>query len=543
MANKKITDLDELNFASASITDVLPIVDIDADATKKITLATLKSGSFSGSFQGDGSGITGVTAEWDGSHNGDASITGSLIVSSSSPTSIQLGDGSVFKVSNPSGSIFINGSGSVTITGSLGITGSSDFGGPVTVSGSITISGSGGVITSNQTGSFATTGSNNFSGNVTVTGSLTVSGSDTFTNIGPFNQTGNSNFTGNITVSEISSSGNISGSTVLVNDKIFFQKAGTYIQGTNSEFGSTLDFYAENQKLGFVTLEGAGNATFSNLDDIFFSSANIKGARSISGSTVEAPSVLTQELKSSTEDISIQNASAEMKNINITASGNIDINSLNGGIRLHNSGETYPIHISASGNAVLKSLNAGVIIEAAGGEGGNITLTPTAIGGNLNLMGGAVSGDINMDAAAGKLASNVANIHLTSSGEYYLRKIGTGEELAKNHQIKGNESGLFVDGMNNSPIYITGSQTIRIQRGGNDEAGNPSTSTIEVDNAGNITIQAPSTQTIKISGSSDIRVTDLPSIQPSVSGGLWLSGSVDNGSGAFKSKLVCIFQP
>ena len=39
------------------------------------------SGSFSGSFVGDGSGLTGVTSEWDGSRNGDANITGSLIVS------------------------------------------------------------------------------------------------------------------------------------------------------------------------------------------------------------------------------------------------------------------------------------------------------------------------------------------------------------------------------------------------------------------------------------------------------------------------------
>ncbi len=36
----------------------------------------------SGSFIGDGSGLTGVTGEWDGSHNGNASITGSLTVTS-----------------------------------------------------------------------------------------------------------------------------------------------------------------------------------------------------------------------------------------------------------------------------------------------------------------------------------------------------------------------------------------------------------------------------------------------------------------------------
>jgi len=40
------------------------------------------SGQFSGSFVGDGTNITGVTAEWDGSHNGNASITGSLLVTS-----------------------------------------------------------------------------------------------------------------------------------------------------------------------------------------------------------------------------------------------------------------------------------------------------------------------------------------------------------------------------------------------------------------------------------------------------------------------------
>ena len=42
------------------------------------------SGSFSGSFQGSGTDLTGITAEWDGSHLGDASITGSLVVSGSS---------------------------------------------------------------------------------------------------------------------------------------------------------------------------------------------------------------------------------------------------------------------------------------------------------------------------------------------------------------------------------------------------------------------------------------------------------------------------
>ena len=35
------------------------------------------------SFTGDGSNLTGVTAEWDGTHEGDARISGSLILSGS----------------------------------------------------------------------------------------------------------------------------------------------------------------------------------------------------------------------------------------------------------------------------------------------------------------------------------------------------------------------------------------------------------------------------------------------------------------------------
>tara|TARA_R110002012_G_scaffold102215_1_gene241750 strand:+ start:2342 stop:3469 length:1128 start_codon:yes stop_codon:yes gene_type:complete len=41
-------------------------------------------------FVGDGSQITGVTGEWDGTHNGDAEITGSLILSGSGPTSLTI---------------------------------------------------------------------------------------------------------------------------------------------------------------------------------------------------------------------------------------------------------------------------------------------------------------------------------------------------------------------------------------------------------------------------------------------------------------------
>ena len=64
-------------------------------------------------FYGDGSGLTNITAsaEWDGSRNGDASITGSLVVS---------GSGAVVNFTNVVTNLTTtNISGSLTITGSL----------------------------------------------------------------------------------------------------------------------------------------------------------------------------------------------------------------------------------------------------------------------------------------------------------------------------------------------------------------------------------------------------------------------------------------
>lgn len=49
-------------------------------ANNNIVMTGGVTGSFSGSFEGDGSNLTGITAEWDGTLNGDAEITGSLTV-------------------------------------------------------------------------------------------------------------------------------------------------------------------------------------------------------------------------------------------------------------------------------------------------------------------------------------------------------------------------------------------------------------------------------------------------------------------------------
>ena len=77
-----------------------------------LTLATGVSGSFSGSFEGDGSGLTNLPSqEWDGSRNGDSSITGSLVVSGSGITVELKGDTTLDE------NIFISNTGDSTSIG------------------------------------------------------------------------------------------------------------------------------------------------------------------------------------------------------------------------------------------------------------------------------------------------------------------------------------------------------------------------------------------------------------------------------------------
>jgi hypothetical protein len=72
---------------ASHITNIIEALDgtgsYEIDATGSFTgsFTGVSSGSFSGSFEGDGTNITGVTAEWDGTHVGNAEITGSLNVS------------------------------------------------------------------------------------------------------------------------------------------------------------------------------------------------------------------------------------------------------------------------------------------------------------------------------------------------------------------------------------------------------------------------------------------------------------------------------
>ncbi len=258
MATKKITELVELSGSGVDAkSDVLAIVDAGSNATKKITVDGLHSGSFSGSFTGDGSGLTGVISasyavsasveiikeissshanvadfassgngifsgsfsgsyEGDGTNlnlasnttipsagafpfNGDAVISGSLLISASEQTASlilkssgstildvrgSLGsmfsvtdsfDGNLFEVNNISGISLLSVSssndvdipkGNLTVSGGLAIEGITD------VSASIAAAGGGTTPTLQQ----VITAGAQASGDVAITGSLTIKG-------------------------------------------------------------------------------------------------------------------------------------------------------------------------------------------------------------------------------------------------------------------------------------------------------------------------------------------------------------------------------
>ena len=124
-------------FVTASLYMTAP--EFRGDLTGSTVEATSITGSIisASNFYGDGSGITGVTAEWDGSHTGDASITGSLYVtqtisgstitgSTIEATDITVSDGTVSNDLQVDGFLGVNttpGSYALSVAGEVRTTG------------------------------------------------------------------------------------------------------------------------------------------------------------------------------------------------------------------------------------------------------------------------------------------------------------------------------------------------------------------------------------------------------------------------------------
>ena len=80
------TGWDGIRNGNAQITGSLRVSGSIGTIVDFTGVSAISGSIFSGSFVGNGSGLTGVTADWNGRRNGNAEITGSFIVSGSSPT-------------------------------------------------------------------------------------------------------------------------------------------------------------------------------------------------------------------------------------------------------------------------------------------------------------------------------------------------------------------------------------------------------------------------------------------------------------------------
>ena len=187
-----------------NITDSLVFNNEDQAITGSVTISGDITGSiFSGSFIGDGSNLTNITTEWDGSHNGDGNITGSLTISGTS-NDIIIEDGTlnfgtqegVAQTTLPSGNaivvagaVYVDsaqqvGIGTVDINNKLEVDGSANIRSGLKVTGSTILNDTTG---SSFTGSFVGDGSGltnlpvanafPYTGTAEITGSLTISGS------------------------------------------------------------------------------------------------------------------------------------------------------------------------------------------------------------------------------------------------------------------------------------------------------------------------------------------------------------------------------
>jgi hypothetical protein len=268
------------------------------------------SGSFSGSFQGNGNGLTNIPASGIVGLNltqiADSNISAS-VSSTGTPFRVRDGITSLFEINNVGGittfstsslqDIQVTGSAviqdtltventllvsqSTTLSGSIQTSGSTTLTGNNTLVGTTEITGSATIISDAQvTGSINVSGSTNTVGTVTITGSLTVSGSSTLTNIGPAEFTGSTSILGTLNTegtSSVTGTSLVSGSTIL--------SGSLDIEGTSTITGSVFltgslnmkdsQISASNINVGNPTTRTWGTGLEGSVFSLYGGSSNV----------------------------------------------------------------------------------------------------------------------------------------------------------------------------------------------------------------------------------------------------------------------------
>ena len=228
-------------------------VNLTPDASGKVAVAGVLSASLgitASSFVGDGSGLTGVTGEWDGTHDGNAEITGTLTTRAATNLEFVSAGGSAH------GGVSNNGAGVLTLDGASG--GMLKIGSAV----STTKVGATTVFLSSSSGTAVTEGNHDIQGN--ITGS-TLRG-QYLTDLDISSDTANVNL-------------NADGFGIYMNTNTVFVTASMQVSG-NTEF-------LNNVSASTFQGDGSGltNLPASSWDGQLDGDAGITGSLDVSGST------------------------------------------------------------------------------------------------------------------------------------------------------------------------------------------------------------------------------------------------------------------
>ena len=449
----------------------------------EVSGSVVLSGSFSGSFEGDGSALTGITGEWDGTRDGNAEITGSFEVSGSSTLSGSFNVSGSVTATNFSGSVSgsfegdgsaltgITGewdgtrdgnaeiTGSFNVSGSTGLTGSLDVSGSVVLSGSFSGSfeGDGSALTGvtsewdgTRVGNAEITGSFNVLGDTGLTGSLVITGSNQSIKLGDFDQDyrDNAEYTdktiylqGQSTTPSINlrrnappTDSNLGGVQFLSHvNSALYNKAAIYAKNLSGS-------QAHNGALEFYTIADGLGDSFSNPDIRIISGSEIQlkrntqltGSYNVLGNSGLTGSLFISGSTNTSGSVSISGSLSAGRN-NDTYSGSIALgtgNNLTGSDAIA-IGTNNHASESADGAIMI-----GVLNDADANANDSI-----AIGRNNNMGSGGIAMGFYNEVKLGSNRVLVGN-HLTSSNsgnDPYLL-------IGQYNEVSGVEDGFFAIG-------------------------------------------------------------------------------------------------
>jgi hypothetical protein len=388
-------------------------------------------GDISGStFYGDGSGLTGVTGEWDGTHNGDAEITGTLTIKDA--TNLQFVSAGGFG----HGSISNDGAGTLTLDGPSG--GTLNIGSAVTnlnLRGEVYLSSSNNVVTVQN--------------NLAVANNVTASGIR-----GLFTDT--LDISANTANLELNASGfgiQMNTNTVFVSASMEVSGTATFLNNiTASGHVSASAFFGDGTGLTGVTAEWdgthngdaeiTGTLTIQDATNLQFVSAGGFGHGSISnngigGLTLDGPSGGTLNVGSAVTNLNLNAAGVYLSASNnvVTVQNNLAVasNVTASGIRglftdtLDISANTSNLELNASGFGIYMNTNtvfASASMEVSGStKFGNLSTDTHNFTGSVTVTGPEL--EVYRDAAGSAATARFENVN--AAGNTYIETHGTNQ--------------------------------------------------------------------------------------------------------------------